>query len=433
LERNTIRHFYNLESFFMRFPSLFALILLICAFPTTSFASDQIPGAAQAQPIAIMGATIHTVSGDTIERGSILFESGKITAVGKDLQFPLETRLIEAGNKHIYPGLIEAYCDIGLVEINSIRATIDSREIGSINSNVRSIVAVNPDSELIPVARANGILSALTVPVGDLVAGQSSLIALDGWTRDDMALKEAVGLHVRWPSKSDERQELTAFIEQAKRYFVARDNAASGGQPLDLRLEAVAGVLDRSTAFVVDANDVDSIREAVAFAKKHSLRLIIHGGRDALVCSELLRSEKVPVIVSAVYRNPSFRHSAYDEAYSLPKRLSDAKIEFCISTGGRFGANGIRNLPYNAATAAAYGLSEEIALRAITLNPARILGVEDRIGSLQVGLDATLFVADGNILETPTNVELAYIQGRAVELTSRHTQLYEKYKQKYAR
>ncbi len=402
--------------------------------PVATRGHDQIPGARQSRPIAIVGGTLHTVSGDELQGATLLFEAGKIQHVGVGAVLPDGVDIIQADGKHVYPGLIESNSDLGLVEINSIRATVDSREIGTFNPNVQAEVAFNPDSELIPVGRANGILAALSVPAGGLIAGRSSLMLLDGWSRDDMALKSDVGMHVRWPRSNNEVTELTEFFEQAQRYATATaDPSSLGKQPRDLRLESLVPVLRGETPLFVAADELEAIRGALAFKRRFGLKLVVVGGTDACRCAELLKSEDVPVIVTAVYSNPSRRHSPYDEAYTLPKRLYDAGIQFSISAGGRFGANGIRNLPYNAATAAAYGLPESIAVRAITLSPAEILGVNHRIGALQVGLDATLFIANGDILETPTQVERAYIQGRLVDLNSRHSQLYQKYSEKYER
>lgn len=396
-------------------------------------ASDQVPGAPQSQPIAIVGGTVHRVSGEVIESGIVLFENGLLTGVAKTLELPEGTQEIRADGKHIYPSLIEAYSNIGLVEINAVAATIDSREIGSLNPNVQAVIAFNPDSELIPVNRAAGVLLAITAPSGGTVSGRSSLMMLDGWTRVDMAVKLDTGMHVRWPRNADGVQELQEFLEQARRYVETRAAGDASSQPIDLRLSAMQAVLDGSLPMIVDADGMEEIQAAVAFATRWKLKLIIYGGADAAYCAELLKAADVSVILSAVYRNPSRRHSSYDEAYALPKKLQDAGVTFCISAGGRFGASGIRNLPYNAATAAAYGLTEEQALRSITLSPAEILGVSDRVGALRPGLDATLIVTDGNILETPTQVELAFVQGRKVDLNNRHTQLYGKYSEKYRR
>jgi imidazolonepropionase-like amidohydrolase len=400
---------------------------------------DQIPGAPQRQPIAIVGATVHTICGETLQAATVLFENGKLTQVSSQVQLPADTRVIDASGKHVYPGLIEANSDLGLVEINSIRASIDSNETGNFNPNVQALVAFNPDSELIPVGRAGGVLTALSAPDGGLISGRSSLMLLDGWSRDDMLLQADVGMHVRWPSNTTDLKLLTEFFEQALRYGLSVKASSAhpaeprSGQPRDLRLESLQAVLQGQLPVIVSVNELDAIRNAIAFKTRFGLKMIISGGTDACECAQLLKSESIPVIVTAVYSNPTRRHSAYDEAYTFPKRLHEAGIDFCISAGGRFGANSIRNLPYNAATAAAYGLPERLALRAITLSPAEILGVSHRIGSLQVGSDATLLITDGNILETFTQVEQAFIQGRAVDLSSRHTQLYRKYAEKYER
>lgn len=414
--------------------ALLLLILLAYCVPCPSLGHDFIPGAPQDKPIAIVGATLHTISGNDLLDATILFEAGKITHVGPGATLPSDTEVIQAAGKHVYPGLIEANSDLGLVEINSIRATIDSRETGTFNPNVQAAVAFNPDSELIPVGRANGILTALSVPSGGLISGRSSLMNLDGWSRDDMTLKSEVAMHVRWPRSKEELRQLTEFFEQAQRYAAAISNQqADTTQPRDLRLESLVPVLDQKIPVIVAVDELDAIRSVIAFKRRFGLRLIIAGGADACRCAELLKSESVAVIVTAVYSNPRHRHSPYDEAYTLPKRLHESGIAFCISAGGRFGASGIRNLPYNAATASAYGLPEREALRAITLSPADILGVSDRIGALQAGMDATLFLADGDILETHTQLVSAFIEGRRVDLRSRHTQLYEKYSEKYQR
>jgi imidazolonepropionase-like amidohydrolase len=393
-------------------------------------AHDQIPGAPQKQPIAIVGATLHTISGRDIENGTIVFVGGKITAVGKGVAIPEGSELIQADGKHVYPSLIDANSDIGLVEVNSVRATIDSRETGNINPNVRAVAAFNPDSELIPVNRANGVLVALCAPTGGLIAGRSAVMLLDGWTWEDMTLKSDAGMHIRWPRDAGrELKELDELLEQTERYTASRK--VGSPLPLDLRLEALARVLDGSLPMIVDATSVTQIESAVAFAKQRNLKLVIHGGFAAEHCSELLKQADVPVIVSGVYRTPSARDNPYDEGYTLPKRLKDAGVKFCICSGGRFGASGLRNLPYHAATASAYGLSQEEALKSITLNAAQILGVADRVGALATDLDATLFIADGNILETETQVLHAFVQGRKVDLDNRHQQLYRKYSAKY--
>ncbi len=416
-----------------------------------AWSSDQIPGAKQTKPIVIVNATLHPVASEVVTAAAIVLQDGKITALGQNIALPSDATRIDAAGSHVYPSLIDPMSNIGLTEIDSVRATVDSRETGNLNPNVRSAAAFNPDSELIPVARANGVLLAVSAPEGGIISGRSSLMMLDGWTWEDMTLKADVGMQVNWPrsgfggfgggggggpggamgaggGSESELKQLEEILDQARRYHAAQQ--AGNAPKFDARLAALVPVLERKMPMVVTAFRATQIRSAVAFAKQHKLRLVIYGGYEALECSEVLLAEKIPVIVAGVYRLPARRDLPYDDAYSFPGRLKAAGVTFCIATAGRFGGSTLRNLPYHAATAAAFGLSREDALRSITLSTAEILGADDRVGSLAVGKDATLFIADGDILETPTQVTHAFIQGRTVDLNSRHTQLYKKYKAK---
>ncbi|MEY4565844.1 MAG: hypothetical protein RLY14_814 [Planctomycetota bacterium] len=417
-------------------------------------ASDQIPGAKQARPIALVGGTVHTVSGGVINEGIVLFDNGKLTAVGKDVVIPPNAEVIDCKGKQVYPGLFDGQSQIGLVEVESVRATVDSSETGSLNPNVRAEVAFNPDSELIPVTRANGVLLGLSAPIGALVAGKSAVMQLDGWTWEDMALKTGAGMHVRWPmpagrggrggpgqgrrggvggvGEGQQMEELTSWIKDAKLYKAARTQVGSQ-QPLDARLEATLPLIEGKMPLVVEADQLQQIETAIAFAKSHGLRLVIYGGYDAESCATLLRESDTSVVLAGVYRVPLRRSDDYDASYTLPGRLHRAGVRFAIAAADRFGGSNIRNLPYHAATAVAYGLDPAVALRSITLTPAEVYGVSDRVGSLDVGKDATLFIADGDIFETPTQVVQAFVQGRRVDLESRHTQLYRKYREKYLR
>jgi imidazolonepropionase-like amidohydrolase len=414
----------------------------------TSRASDQIPGAPQAGPIALVGGTIHTVSGKVIKGGTILFEQGRITAIGDKLELPEGTEQVDVAGKQIYPALFDSYSSIGLVEINAVRATRDEAETGNLNPNVRAEVSVNPDSELIPVARSNGVLLALSAPSGGLISGQSAVLQLDGWTYEDLTVKSRAAMHIRWPTMSpvsdwwveasakeqmatrDKQLKLLedTFLDAQHAWRASQDPAAD---PLDIRVAAMVPMLAGKQPVVVTANSVSQIQAAVAFAVRHKLRLVILGGYDAIACVELLKRHDVPVIVGGVYRLPQRRDDDYDAAYTLPERLRKAGITYCIASNGRFGASNIRNLPYHAATAVAYGLPEAEALKAITLYPAQILGVGEQVGSLAVGRDATLFVSSGDPLETSSRVQRAYVQGRLVDLSSKHTQLFQKYRTKY--
>lgn len=424
-----------------------ALVANTCA---TVAADDQLPGAPQKTPIALVHATIHPVSKPDQTDGTILFSNGKIVALGSDVPLPPETKVIDLAGKHVYPGLFEAHSQMGLIEISAVRATDDQSETGTINPNAKALVAVNPDSEIIPVTRSNGILLALSAPVGGVVSGKSAVLQLDGWTYEDLAVKSEVALHIDWPSfaeptrgdaearkKAREAQQqalrdIQQLFTDAKAYVQAR-KLNSSDQSYDPRLDAMIPVVDGSLPIMVRANELAQIESAVGFAVGQNLRIIILGGYDAPLCADLLRQHKVPVIVSSVYRLPVRGYEPYDYAYTLPKRLLDAKIPFCISGTGRSETWNTRILPYHAAVAAAFGLPREEALKAVTLYPAEILGVADRVGSLEPGKDATLIVTNGDPLETTTQIEMAFIQGRDVDLSNKQTRLYEKYREKYRR
>jgi len=406
-------------------------------------ANPEVPGAPQAKPVALTNATIHPVSGPVVEGGTLVFDGGKITAIGKEATTPENAEVIDLGGKHVYPGLFDAMTDLGLVEINSIRATIDNHETGQLNPNVRAIVAVNPDSEIIPVTRSNGVLLALTATGESLVSGRSAVIQLDGWTWENMALKADAALHIDWPRPQGPRggdeeggprgneavEPLRQMLKDARAYAAARQ--ADPKFPHDARWESLQDVLAGTLPVIVHADDARQITAAVAFADDEKLKLIIAGGYDAPKCTALLKKHDIPVIVGGTYRLPRRRADGYDVAYALPAELQQAGIRFCISSSGRFGASNVRNLPYHAAAAAGFGLPDDEALKAITLYPAQILGVADRVGSLEVGKDATLFIASGDPLDTPTQVEAAWIGGRKVELNDRHKRLYRKYEEKY--
>ncbi len=410
--------------------------------------SNEVPGAPQSKPIAIVGAAVYPVSKPPVENATLLFEGGKIKAIGVDVEIPKHAQRIEAKGKRVYPGLIDAFSNMGLVEVNSIRATMDGRELGSYNPNVKAWVAVNPDSEIIPVTRANGVLIALTTPTGGLISGRSALIQLDGWTIEDMVLRTDVGMHIDWPASrrfidsgtgesidasagsSGGIKSLRDFWEQSAQYMKAR-KAAPDDHLTDLRYEAMIPVLEGKLPLIVTAESIREIRAAVGFAVEQGVKLVIYGGYDAPLCADLLKQHDVPVIVAGTYRLPMRESDPYDTPYTVPERLRQAGVKYCIASIGKFGASGVRNLPFHAANAVAFGLPEEEALRAITTYPAEILGVANRVGSLDEGKDATLILCNGDPLDPATQVEGAYIQGRIVELNDRHKRLWHKYEKKY--
>ncbi|NCG26003.1 MAG: amidohydrolase family protein [Verrucomicrobiales bacterium] len=343
---------------------------------------------------------------------------------------------------------------LGLTEIRAVRATRDMIESGDINPNVRAEVTVNPDSELLPVTRSNGVLHVLSVPQSNgLIAGQSALMKLDGWTWEEMTVKSSVGMHLRWPNVPDPGRALNAkqkkalkeaydktklqlnrleeSFNRARAYLKAR-NVGNLLQKTDLRWEAMKGVLSGSVPIYVHVNRLFEIQEAVKFAIEQKVKIVIVGGSDAWRAIPLLKKHNVPVIISPVNSLPGRRWEDYDTPMVNPVKLQRAGVRFCITGRGRsMDAPHERNLPYQAARAAAFGLPKEEALKSVTLYPAQILGVDDRLGSLEEGKDATFIITTGDPLEVTTKIFDAYIGGRPIDMSNKQTRLYEKYKKKY--
>ncbi|MEZ5464822.1 MAG: amidohydrolase family protein [Lysobacteraceae bacterium] len=425
--------------------------LLSVLLAATAFAHDNLPARAQAQPVTIIGATIHTVSGDNISNGRVRFEDGRIVAIGGSDVSTEGSQVIDASGQQLYPGYIAADSTLGMAEVAAVRATVDVAEVGANNADVRADTAFNADSEIIPVTRANGVLLALSVPGsgnGNVIAGRSALMQLDGWTQEDMLVKAPVALHVNWPggavpswlpppaqqaardAQKKGRVALRDAFEAAKRY--AAGKASGDGVAADRRLEAMIDAAEGRQPVFFQADDAQSIQESLEFAREFGLKAVIVGGADAWQLADALKAQDVPVILSGLNRLPRTRADAVDSIFSGPAKLAEAGVEFAISNGGgSFATSNLRNLPYQAAAAVPFGLTPAQALRAITLTPARILGVDDRYGSIASGLSATLFLADGDALEPATRVTRAWIDGREIDLSSRHTQLYDKYRQKY--
>jgi imidazolonepropionase-like amidohydrolase len=422
------------------------------------FASDPIPAPKQKKPIALVGGTIHTVSGAVITNGTILFDKGKIVAVGENVALPADAERVNIAGKHVYPGLIDASTNMGLTEIGSVRGTLDIQEQGTINPNARAEVAVDPESEHFPVARSGGILIAGSTPAGGIISGTTAALMMDGWTWEEMTLKAPLGLVVNWPSmvyttggfgfggfggqqqtretwQRNRDQQLKALHDAfaaARAYMVAKEAETQKGIPYhdtDLRWEAMIPVLKGKVPVFVNANELAQIQAAITWAEREGVKLVIVGGRDAWRVSEQLKAKDIPVIVRPILTPPARRFDDYDVQYTLPAKLKAAGIRFCI--GGDGSASNSRTVPHHAATAVAYGLPKEDGLKSITLYAAQILGIADRVGSLEPGKDATLIITNGDPLELSTSVEQAFIQGKKIDLRDKHKRLYEKYQEKY--
>jgi imidazolonepropionase-like amidohydrolase len=426
-----------------------------------------------AETLLLINATVHTVTGQVLSPGGVLIENGKIRGVSGPPYVAAQTHVdqtIDLKGQHLYPGLIALNTALGLVEIPAVRASVDDSETGEFVPDVRSWIAVNPDSELIPVARANGITVAEPTPSGGMIAGQSGLVALDGWTSEKMAFKTPDALHVYWPdmninpasrrgggaavgrgrggrggaSTADDQarerrqkmKELDDYFTDARAYAQARDAAKTNGAPdpgLNPSWEAMLPYLRGQLPIMVHAEDARQIKAAVKWAGTNGYKIIIAGGRDAWMAADVLAEAKVPVIYDSIYTMPARDFESYDIQYKAPEILRQAgvKVIFSIGAAGKEPSedpSAVRNLPYAAALAVAFGLPPDEAVKGMTLYPAQILGVDDRLGSIETGKDATLLACDGDILDLRANVKHVWIAGHEVSLETRHTKLYDKYR-----
>ena len=392
------------------------------------------PAPVQDQAIAITGATIHPISAPAIEGGTIVFEDGVITQMGTNVEIPAGARQVDATGQHIYPGLIHSNSAMGLFEIGGWGVTIDTNELGTVNPNVRAQVAFNPESRHITFPRSQGVLITNSSPTGGLIAGQSAAMMLEGWTWEEMTLQGGTGLVVNWPSTNNENQydsnlrTLRDTFDEARSYWIARISEHADQMDTDSRWEAMIPVFEGEMPVLVSANELRQIQDAVTWAEEEGVRIVIRGGRDAAFVADHLARKEIPVILTSVQGSPSRGWQPYDETFTLPQRLHEAGVPFAIASGSS--AAYTYRLNWEAGTAVAYGLPEDVALRAVTLEPARFLGIDDRVGSLEVGKDATLLLTTGSPIQYETQIEQAYIQGREVDMMDVQRRFYEKYREK---
>lgn len=403
----------------------------------------------QSTPIAIVNASVHPVSSPSIDRGFVFFEDGRIVEVGAgDRVFPEGTRVIDADGMQVWPGLIAPVTELGLVGMFAVRQSRDFNEVGQFTPEARAAVATNPDSTIIPVTRSNGILTYGAFPTDGAAPGTASVMRTDGWTSDSMALLPDAGVIINWPSMrpsqdwwadepdAEQRERIRERLDMIDTFFQQAVSYRDGARPAtDLRFEAAMISLpgaDGSEPLrptFINANDVDQINAAVVWAVGMGMRPVIVGGRDAMLCAELLAAHDVPVILGGTQRFPKRADMPHDDPYTLPQRLTEAGVRWCMASSDRTAHE--RNLPYNAAKSVAFGLSIDNAMRGLTLSTAEILEVDAEIGSLDSGKAATLIIADGNPLEVTTETIAAFIDGRQIDIGNKQTELAEKYREKY--
>lgn len=424
------------------------LLFALSIFIKFQLLAQPVPAPKQTQPILISGGTLHIGNGQVLENQSIAIKDGKIEMVNAAQAGRSFTgyKEINAKGKHIYPGFIAPGTNLGLVEIESIRATIDNVETGYLNPNARAIIAYNTDSEVTPTIRNNGTLMAQIIPSGGLISGQSSIVQLDAWNWEDAAYKTDEGLMMNWPSnysgggwwaepseikKEDKYKEyvqnIVSLFEEASAYAKKTNTIEK-----NLRLEAMRGLFDGSKRLYINVVYAKGISEAVLFAKKFGITPVIVGGEDAWLLTEFLKEQKVSVILQRVQSLPLRNDDAIDQPYRNAAILAKAGIPFCFSMDGAWQQ---RNLPFQAGQSIGYGLGYEDAVKALTLDAAKILGIAATCGSIEQGKDATLFISEGDALDMRTNkVTYAMIQGRELTLDDKqkglHRRFLEKYKQK---
>lgn len=425
------------------------MLIFACLFQV----SAQVPVVApkQAKPVMLIGGTIHTGTGVVIENGSVVFKDGKITMIGKSADIKVESsgyEIIDVTGKHIYPGLIFPNTSLGLIEIGSgVDVANDKREIGELNPNVRAIVAYNTDSHVIPVLRSNGILIAQIVPTGTLLPGTSSVVQLDGWNWEDAAYKIDNGIQLGWPVKSlarnrdedDYMQFASAgsgnydkYIESLEKIFSDATAYAAIDNPevVNLRLEALKGLFDGSKTLFISARESKGIIAAVSFGKRHGVRKMVLTDADesAWAVRDFLKENNIPVLLADPLSIPKYDYSDI----RLPFKLAAMFKNEGILVGLTYSKQAYGNLPFAAGQTVSYGLTKEEALQTITLNNAKILGIDDMTGSLEEGKDANIVVSTGDILDMATNnVEYAFISGRNISLDNKHKQLYRRFQEKY--
>ena len=416
------------------------------------FAMAGIMMAAANDTFLIRDVALHPVSGPDVPVTSVLVRDGLIAEIAPKIAAPKGMKVIEGKGLHLFPGMIDSATTLGLAEIGAVRETSDVAEIGDFNPQLRALIAVNPSSEHIPVARANGITSAIALPGGGVISGQAGLMHLDGWTWEEMDVKRSAAIHLRFPvlsmaaeggagfgrgggagrvsfTEAKRKHEeallkLRLFFEDARRYQKAKAAGGAGFQT-DRKLEAMLPVLEGKQQVMVTAARKRAIGEALEFARRESIKIVLAGCRE--FTPELLKEIKarnIAVILPETLDLPLDEDDPYDAIYTLPADLHRAGILFAFAT---FNSSAVRNLPYQAAASVPFGLEREDALKAVTINAARIWGVDDRIGSVEKGKWADLVLADGDLLETRTTIKQMWIRGKAVDLDSRHTKLSDRY------
>ncbi|MGA8854811.1 MAG: amidohydrolase family protein [Christiangramia sp.] len=424
-------------------------ILIVLLIISGSSMAQQTPANKQSEAVTIVGATAHLGNGEVIENSLIIFEGGKITEIiAANLtkrQYP--GKIINAEGKHVYPGFISPNSTLGLVEIAAVKATEDDDEMGEMLPNIRSLIAYNAESKIVESMRPNGVLIGQIVPRGGLISGTSSIVQFDAWNWEDAVVKENDGLHINWPESfkrgrwwrdedpglkpnkeySEDIQKLSDFFASAKAYLAGKRDYKN------LPYLAMEKVFSGDKKVFVHVDGEKEIIDVIQFKKDQNLDgLVIVGGRNALGVAKELKSNDIPVLVNRPHRTPDQAYEDYDLPYKLAKLLQDKGVLVGLESSGQMERMNTRNLPFYAGTVAAFGMDKEEALKLVTSNNAKILGINDNYGTLEKGKSATLFISEGDALDMRTNIlSHAFIDGREISLETHQTELWKRYSKKY--
>lgn len=422
------------------------LILLLIGISTISFA-QQTPAKKQTNAITIVGATAHLGTGKVIENSLIIFENGKFTVVADATMTKIAYRgeIIQAEGKHIYPGFILPNSTIGLGEIDAVKATLDFQEMGNFKPHIRSIIAYNPESKVTETLRANGILFAQVTPRGGRISGTSTIVQLDAWNYEDAIIKEDDGIHLNWPESFRRsgwwaepgsiapNKNYVNQVQQIKDFF--NNSKADNSTSIDLKSKSMQGLFTGTKTLFVHVNGEREMVEVIDFKNKLQLKkIVIVGGFEAYKITDLLRENNIPIILKRIHALPTATDQDIKLPFKMPYLLQNAGLLVALEVdGGRMERMQSRNLPFYAGTAIAYGLDYEKAVAMLTLNPAKILGVDDKIGSIEVNKDASFIISSGDVFDMRTsNIEKAYINGRTINLDTHQKRLYRKFSKKYS-
>lgn len=401
----------------------------------------QAPSKKQDTKVVIKNATVHVGNGNVLQNATVVFDKGIITEVSSSAVNESGARVIDAKGKHVYPGLIVADSRLGLEEIEAVRSTLDYSEVGEINPNIRSVISYNTDSKIIPTVRSNGVLLALSVPEGGIMPGTSSVMKMDGWNWEDAAYKMDAVTQLNWPSMSirkawwappaeEQRKQSSENMAMIKKFFdEAKAYIEQPTASTNLKFEAMKPVFNGTKKLFINAHSAKEITSSVLFAKSYNINPVILGGSEAYMVADFLKENNIAVVAGNPHSLPNNEDDDVDMPYKNAKVLHDKGILYCLSIGGSWQQ---RNLAFVAGTTAAYGLTKEEALQSITLNTAKILGIDKTTGSIEVGKDANILISEGDLLDMKSSiVSSAFIQGASIDLNNKQKELYKLYMEKY--